>query len=121
MFKSVVPETQQPAASDVVSAPIALADHHAALREIFFYFCGSGLASLSLARWLAFLDGFDVCPGYLTEECCEEVHSDALQRNRSGGRGGGARAGLSFADFQDAMCHLAKAVAEKQWMVEYAA
>jgi hypothetical protein len=96
-----------------VAAPMTLAEHRADLTALFAFFSGGG-TSLQLSGWLAFAAAFDVSPGYLAAERVEEAFDEALPHARPG-------AALSFADFQEALCHLAKAVADKQWKVEYAA
>ena len=87
---------------------------------------GSGSsAALTLNGWLAFLEAFDVCPGYLSMERVEEVFEEAARsvgrtpRGRAAARA--ASSALAFSEFQEAVCHLASAFVEKQWKVEYSA
>ena len=110
----LVPEMPSSASQmSSVAAPMTLAEHRADLTALFAFFSGGG-TSLQLSGWLAFAAAFDVSPGYLAAERVEEAFDEALPHARPG-------AALSFADFQEALCHLAKAVADKQWKVEYAA
>lgn len=117
---AVLPDKpEQPNAADnllVVSAPFTLMEHRPRLLELFNHFCAANTASsgLPISGWLTFLDVFDICPWYISTERCEDAFN-------AGSKAASGSAALAFGDFQEALCHLAKAMTEKQWKVEYAA
>ena len=102
-----------PSPKPSLSAGLVLAEYRTHLLSLFTHFCGTS-ASLSLSAWLSFADTFDVCPGYLATDKLEEVFDEVAKRRTGSPKPGNA---LSFAEFQDALCHLAKAVSDKQWRV----
>ena len=64
-----------------VTAPQTLARFRQATHTLFDHFVSGGTRDgLGLAGWMAFLDAFDVCPGYLTTERCEGCFDEALSR-----------------------------------------
>jgi len=104
---------------------VVLGGHRKELLELFTHY--SVGTSLTLSGWLAFAEAFDIFPGYLSAEKIEEVFEEAGRSSVTGQSPSAAAAVrgsasvLSFAGFQDCLCLLAKAIAEKQWLVEYSA
>ena len=98
--------------------PITLAQSRSHLLELYSHFCG-GAKGLALAGWLSFARAFDISPGFLSAERCEEAFNESLPKSRTALADEVAT--LCFADFQGAMRHVATAVSEKQWKVEFAA
>lgn len=96
------------------SAAMVLSEYRAHLLELFTHFCGSS-SNLALGGWMAFADAFDICPGYLPPDRLEECFDEAAKFRA--GSSPSATVALSFTEFQDALCLLAKAVSDKQWKV----
>ena len=98
------------------SASIVLSEFRPHLLEMFTHFCGSS-AHLTLSGWMAFADAFDICPGYLSADKLEECFDEAAKGRAVTAQPSSSGGALSFTEFQDALCLLAKAVSEKQWKV----
>ena len=99
------------------SAALVLAQYRTNLLELYSHFCGAA-SSLPLAGLAAFAESFDLSPGYLSADKVEEALEEAAGSRASSPGTAGA---LSFSQFQDVLCLLAQAVADKQWKVEYSA
>ena len=111
-----------------VEASLVLSPHRVALLELYSHF-SSPATTLPLAGWLAFTEAFDIAPGYLSVDRVEEAFEEAGRASGSGspssavarGPSNGRTVHLSFSEFCDALCLLGKAIADKQWKVEFAA
>ena len=99
------------------SAALVLAQYRTHLLELYSHFCGAS-SSLPLAGFCAFAESFDLSPGYLSADKVEEAFDESARGRNSSPAAAGA---LSFNEFQDALCLLAAAVADKQWKIEYSA
>ena len=75
-----------PSQASSTLASFVLNQYRSALLALYSHYAGTtgaGSSALSLSGWLAFLEAFDVCPGYLSTDKVEEVFEDA---GRSVGR-----------------------------------